>query len=262
VSGHHVEVDGDVVTKRFNFTDVDQPDREWQALHVLAEHAPGLAPEPIRYVPSPPAITMTRLPGVELSGALSTDQLDAMIRAVEAMFRVPAEALPALECTGRTFLQLDRVRELVPETLTHDDPEIMQTHRVARAWLACADTQTVLDGGLPAVLGRGDYNLSNFLWDGEQVRMLDFEYAGWTDRGTELGMLMEHIATRGTPDSDWLRVVAAFELSKPELALMTATRRAEAIFWFGMLLPGRPSESRNPPGTLQLQAKRLLELLS
>ncbi len=262
MSGHDVDVAGDLVTKRFNSTDRDEPDREWRTLRILAEHAPDLAPEPIGYAQSPPRITMTRLPGVELAGGLSPAQLDGMIRAIEAMFAVPAGAVPTIDCTGQPVQQLHRIRALVPETLAHDEPEIVRTHRAAQAWLASGEAQRLLDRAVPSVLGRGDYNLSNFLWDGEKVRMLDFEYAGRADRGTELGLMMEHIATRATPDSDKLQIVAAFELSKPELARMTATRRAEAIFWFALLLPGGPAVSRNPPGTLQLQTKRLLELLS
>jgi len=34
-----------------------------------------------------------------------------------------------------------------------------------------------------------------------------------------------------------------------------------ALFWLLMLLPGGPASTRNPPGTLSLQASRLLTLL-
>src|SRR5262245_36579232 len=125
MSGHDVEVAGDVVTKRFNSADRGEPDREWQALQILAEHAPGLAPEPIRYVQSPPAITMTRLPGAELDGALSPDQLDGVTRAIEAMFAVPAEAIPAADCTGRPFQPGRGMHRFIPQTLAHDEPEIV-----------------------------------------------------------------------------------------------------------------------------------------
>ena len=38
-------------------------------------------------------------------------------------------------------------------------------------------------------------------------------------------------------------------------------RRLAALFWLIMLTPGRSSSNRNPPGTLQHQADRLLTLL-
>jgi hypothetical protein len=38
-------------------------------------------------------------------------------------------------------------------------------------------------------------------------------------------------------------------------------RRLSALFWLMMLLPGSPAHRRNPPGTLERQATRLLFLL-
>lgn len=45
---HEIEFTGDVVAKRFRDTHRGEPEREWQALRLLHEHAPGLAPAPIR----------------------------------------------------------------------------------------------------------------------------------------------------------------------------------------------------------------------
>jgi hypothetical protein len=33
------------------------------------------------------------------------------------------------------------------------------------------------------------------------------------------------------------------------------------MFWLRLLLPGGPAERRNPPGTADIQAQRLLHLL-
>jgi len=38
-------------------------------------------------------------------------------------------------------------------------------------------------------------------------------------------------------------------------------RRLAALFWLLMLRPGSRSSARNPPGTLERQAERLLGLL-
>jgi hypothetical protein len=38
-------------------------------------------------------------------------------------------------------------------------------------------------------------------------------------------------------------------------------RRLAALFWLIVLLPDGPARSRNPPGTLQRQANRVLGLL-
>lgn len=55
--------------------------------------------------------------------------------------------------------------------------------------------------------------------------------------------------------------LARFSLTRPERARLAEYRRLFALFWLLMLLPGGPASTRNPPGTLSLQANRLLALL-
>ncbi len=52
-----------------------------------------------------------------------------------------------------------------------------------------------------------------------------------------------------------------FELTGPELARLREPRRLAALFWLILLRPGGPASGRNPPGTPQRQASRLLALL-
>ena len=69
---HEIRVDAgrDVVVKRFRSWDRGEPTREWTALTLLARHAPGLAPAPLRarLTADAPVIEMSRLPGVPLGG--------------------------------------------------------------------------------------------------------------------------------------------------------------------------------------------------
>jgi hypothetical protein len=67
---HVVELGPGVVVKRFRSWDQDRHGREWRALTLLAEYAPGLAPEPLRAAldADPPVIEMSRLDGVPLAG--------------------------------------------------------------------------------------------------------------------------------------------------------------------------------------------------
>jgi hypothetical protein len=53
---------------------------------------------------------------------------------------------------------------------------------------------------------------------------------------------------RGEPAREWTVKVREY-------------RRLAALFWLVMLLPGSPAHHRNPPGTLERQAARLLLLL-
>ena len=73
---------------------------------------------------------------------------------------------------------------------------------------------------------------------------------------------------RSGPTCRWSRpgldagpFLARFSLTGPQMARLTEYRRLSALFWLLMLLPGGPASTRNPPGTLDLQASRLLTLL-
>jgi hypothetical protein len=81
-STHVLEIADGQVIKRFRSWDRGEHQREWRALNVLAEFAPGLAPVPLSadLDAVPPAITMTRLPGEPLaSQPITARHLDAVI---------------------------------------------------------------------------------------------------------------------------------------------------------------------------------------
>jgi aminoglycoside phosphotransferase (APT) family kinase protein len=262
VSTHDVRLDGDTVVKCFRSADRGEPEREWRALHTLAAHAPGLAPRPLAYTVVPPTVTMSRLPGTELGGAVTADQLTALGAAIDRLFQVPAAAIGSTPAGSDLRQSLDRVRAVLPESVATDsEPVVVRAHQEAISWLSGPDPERLLGLDVPPVLARGDYNLANFLWDGEQIRMLDFEDSGRGDRATELALLIEHISARGTPDRDWLTLLDRFGLTPTERTRMTGSRRLEALFWFALLQPGGGAARRNPPGTLELQAERVLALL-
>jgi hypothetical protein len=53
-----------------------------------------------------------------------------------------------------------------------------------------------------------------------------------------------------------------FDLDPGERQRVTQLRRLFAAFWVMRLLPGGSAYRRNPPGTFEHQASRLLDLLS
>jgi aminoglycoside phosphotransferase (APT) family kinase protein len=105
------------------------------------------------------------------------------------------------------------------------------------------------------VLGHRDPNLANYLWDGHRVRIVDFEDAAVSDPATELAILTEHLSLR---EVDTEAFCARFDVDRRRLY---AARRVWAMFWLRLLLPGGPAARRNPPGTADSQARRLLGLL-
>jgi aminoglycoside phosphotransferase (APT) family kinase protein len=109
------------------------------------------------------------------------------------------------------------------------------------------------DFGKP-VLGHGDANLANYLWDGDRFRVVDFEDGGVSDMEYELGFLLEHLSSRST---DWSPLLDA---CAPDEQRLRSARIISAAHWLLLLLPGQPAAMRNPPSALAQQAQRILSL--
>jgi hypothetical protein len=91
----HVNAGRGVVIKRFRSWDRREPAREWIALLLLAEFAPGLAATPVRadLTADPPVIEMSRLPGAPLGGIpLSAAQADALALALGRLWHAVPRA--------------------------------------------------------------------------------------------------------------------------------------------------------------------------
>jgi aminoglycoside phosphotransferase len=256
-----------VVTKRFVSWARNEPAREWAALRLLADSAPGLAAQPLSadLDGQPPVITMSWLPGSQLGTAVITPaQMNAMASSLEQLWR-PALAgrfpgPPGQASNPVAFTSQVRARLAAGH-------ELGQDHRVRRAGAAAAAwlDSGAIDGDGPAastaVLGQGDSNLANFLWDGRQVRLVDFEDSGPSDRAFELALLVEHISAWSDARLDADTFLALFDLTGAEQARLLHYRRLAALFWLVLLRPGTRASRRNPPGTQGRQADRLLALL-
>ena len=273
-----------VVVKRFVEAHRGEPEREWRALTLLAEHAPGLAPEPVLadLAADPPVIEMSLLPGEPLGGRpLTAEQESALVRALGQLWQsVPVSRVVPLPGEADNEAQLvGIVRQLaVQDQDLGDDPVVRAAHSAGLSWLAWAVGESGrLAGqgsysdpggggragwpGLGAVFGQGDADLANFLWDGDRVRIVDFEDSGLSDRAFELAVLVEHLSAWSDSGLDGDVFLRAFELSAAERSRLADCRRLAAVFWLLRLLPGGDASLRNPPGTLRRQAERLLALL-
>jgi Phosphotransferase enzyme family len=277
---HQVSFDPErqVVVKRFLCAGRGEPAREWRALTLLAEHAPGLAPEPIRadLSASPPVIEMSLLPGEPLGGLpLTQAQESALVRGLGQLWQsVPVGRVCLLPGESGNEAQLVlAVTELAAEHHDLGDDPVVRTARAAGAdWLTWAvDIGALASGdesgdvarspGRQPVFGQGDANLANFLWDGELVRIVDFEDSGLSDRALELAIFVEHISAWSEAGLDGDRFADAFDLSLAERVRLADCRRLAALDWLLLLRPGGGASSRNPPGTLRREAERLLALL-
>jgi aminoglycoside phosphotransferase (APT) family kinase protein len=274
-STHGITVEDGITVKRFRSPVIgderrlygDEPRREWRALTLLARYAPGLAPTPIRadLNADPPLIAMSRVPGEPLGARPVTQaQEDAIAAALDRLHHaIPPSELAALErAPGSPCLLPDRIRDMArargPESL---GPLPRQAYRAALAWLDSGRAQRAASDPGPPVFAQGDPNLANHLWDGNSVHLVDFEASGRGDRAAELADFVEHITVWAHAGIDAGAFLDRFDISPGEREQVTQLRRLFAAFWIMRLLPGGSAYHRNPPGTFERQASRLLDLL-
>ncbi len=251
VHTHEVTVDGAVLTKRYTSWRRGEHRREWTVLRHVHRYAPDLVPRPVAadLDARPPTVTMSVVPGTPLCGALTAEQTDALATAITALWAVPHEGVPAPWADDLGF-----ARRLT------DGPRpgggvAAAAYDAALTWWDGPDPAVLRCPPPVTVLGHRDPNLGNYLWDGTRVRIVDFEDAAVSDPATELAILAEHLSLREV-DAD--AFCARFAVDRRRLR---AARRLWAMFWLRLLLPGGPAARRNPAGTADRQAGRLLRLL-
>ena len=265
---HDLRFDGDRVVKRYRRWDRGEHLREWRGLRLLAEHAPGLAPEPIsaELDADPPVIVMSRLPGVSLgAGPLTPPQVDALATAQQRLQRsVPrAEVVQADPQDGpveiaRVLRGFLAARAKPTESA---DAAVREAYAAAAAfvgsdWVGRAAALAPDD----PVFGICDGNLANYLWDGRSLYVVDLESSGCNDATYDVSDLVEHIATAHGGKLDAENFLYRFDFSTAQRDRIRVYRRAFATYWLLLLLPDGPAHARNPPGTLEAQAARLLSL--
>lgn len=266
---HEVMFGETEVRKRFRSWDDGEAEREWACLNLLANHAPGVAPRPLRREiadDGAPVVVMERLHGTPLGGgSLTPVQTGSLGRALRRLYDVPLDAVAAFGITERRggpstapASILEWLREPYEFSACQDPGLVEEALGSALAWLEDG-------GGLPsphlAALGIADLNPANVIWDGHACRLIDFEDAGLSDPAFELADHVEHLAGRLGQVYDSEALIEAVGLSDDEHERMGLYRPLWSAFWLAMLLPGNGGFRRNPPGTTEAQARHLLAYL-
>jgi Ser/Thr protein kinase RdoA (MazF antagonist) len=254
--------DETVCVKIYRVDDRHRADREWNALQFLSVYQPALVPKAYWFDPDPeyPAVGMAFVPGEPLSHIpITADILDALAWTLHQLYAIDLTAHPypfmrigsVLECLSRIeqwTMQLDSEAER--DLVDHIRP-------LAQSWLQSDDRDTLRRVVRP-VFARGDPNLSNCLWDGSTVRLIDLEYAGWSDIAFELADLVEHINSRSVCDEAWESFVAGFiPLGSADYKRFLAAQRTCALLWLVILWPHRHTRK----STLVSQIERMRFLL-
>ncbi len=266
-STHGLTIGEHEVRKEFVADHEAEAEREWAILTLLAEHAPGLAPRPIRRDDgATPVIVMERLPGEPLAPRpLTATRTEALGASLRRLYDVPVEAVAAAGIGPRRYGAREHVPVLV-EWLGDDhdlgecrDPVLVaEALDAARAYVAAP----ALPEPRLSALGIADLNPANVLVHGRTVRLVDFEDGGLSDPAYELADHVEHLGSRLPGVYDVHALPAAVGLDEEALQRMAAYRPLFAAFWLAMLLPGNGAWRRNPPGTTEEQAEHFMRLVS
>jgi hypothetical protein len=99
-------------------------------------------------------------------------------------------------------------------------------------------------------------------WACSRLRLVDFEDSGRGGRTQELADFVEHITVWAHAGIEAGAFLDRFDLTPAERRQISGLRRLHAAHWLMILLPSGGAHHRNPPGTLQRQATRTLELLA
>ncbi len=219
--------------------------REWWALEFLARKRAGLAPQPEAVVHTDDATTVVVMEFVEgepiAPATAPLDDFEDIAECLSALYAIPREQTkddPGL-AMGSPEKIVARVRNQWPG-LEHDPRDELQrrAHELWRIWLSGEDADIVLEPK-PLVFCRGDGNLRNWMRANGQLRLIDFEYSGWTTRDFDLADTIEHVSGRDVGETPWEALLAGLALDSAERARIAAGRRTYAIFWLMKLWPPR-----------------------
>jgi thiamine kinase-like enzyme len=138
---------------------------------------------------------------------------------------------------------------------------VTEALRRTDAWLRQPALEAMLERPTRPVFGTGDGNLANFLWDGTEVRLVDFEYSGRSDRPYELAELTEHISVQTANGPGMEDVLDRFDLDSAEADKLKNCRRLLAAFWLLRIMGDDRGDPQIRAKVLAGQATRLLTLL-
>lgn len=258
-----VVIDGErCCLKVFHSWARDEPEREWLLLNALS--GSGVSPEPVWRAPAGvrPAVATTWLDGSGLGGraTLNEVELDHIAAAHAALHSVapPATNYVAINA-GRTVIE--RITQWWPQLGTMatelDLPDDVQRY-LSGAPLAAETAATSVVGSQRQCMMRGDTNLANYLSDGTEIRMIDFEDGGIGDPCFEMADMIEHYANRSVAGHVWDELVTRAGVNGDDLRV---ARAVVAEFWLALTIRrSHGGLTMRPPLTPSEQMQHLAAL--
>ena len=211
--------------------------REWESLLHLRGNGIDYVPTPYQFttVDGTAVLVMELVRGSHLGHRyLSQDQLEILACRVKRLHVLPFEGRPE---NARVFLAPERVNGLIG-SMKEVPVQDQSTAKCQELWhtLSRGPELGLLRQTSELVFSRMDTSLANLMWDGVTIRVVDLEYGGWTERVFDLAEQVEHVQSRGTPDSAWDWYLQQFSLKPEERIRLRGTQRLLAFdcarrFW-------------------------------
>jgi Ser/Thr protein kinase RdoA (MazF antagonist) len=241
---------GPVCVKVYRVDDRRRAEREWLSLAFLSGHHVRSAPLPLWADPDPgqPAIGMTFLPGRPFP---ETGDRQEPLRALAAVQRQYAELqlpgdLAALERIDSASHYVRRITRIwAPVISSHPrDALTRDLLQILSEWEDSGDA-AVLAEPARRIFSRGDSNLLNWLWDGTSIRVVDYEFAGYSDLAFDCADLTEHISSReaGIDDQAWAEILIPAGLDGHDQRRFEAAQRTCALRWLAVLWKQRDTRT-------------------
>lgn len=249
-----------LVVKVFARDLYEEPAREWEALVALA--GSGLAPEPVHYGAGSAAtvVVMTRVTGVSLSAGELGERHAVLLGGAHR--RVHAMSPSARRPLSHSWVRA--AAEALRSSAAARGPDgasaiFAASWAAARDWVIRVDVDAILSSH-ETCFSRGDPNLTNYLWSGDRVALIDWENSGTTDPVLELADFAEHASTRVMADAFWDALADATGLGTSDRGRISSARRLMTCFWL-VLVASRQRQGRPTTVTLDEQAERTLSVL-
>ncbi|WP_410646403.1 aminoglycoside phosphotransferase family protein [Amycolatopsis sp. cmx-4-54] len=227
-----------ICIKLYKKTDRQRVEREWHGL----THAVSLGSTPtplwLDEDPDQPALGMTLLPGAPILDVLDpSSAITALAETTRALQSLPLnEPLASLERVDSISHYIARLTDVWPGQLADaaDEPQTPDMLALLRRWETSGDAE-LLARPATRVYSRGDANMLNWLHDGGNTYVVDFEFSGYSDVAVDAADHIEHISARAIPDDVWSSAEAELGITPDIRTRFAAAQRTIALRWLAVL---------------------------
>lgn len=239
------------------YRDADRAIKEVNALSFMHASKMGLCPIPLQFSNQCfPILVMSYIEGDSFGEIDITDiHLRKLSSALKSLYELETDGTTwAVNCNSRRMY--NRVVEQIQNVTPGGSPSLKLAHRLISIWLESVNQNLFNEN--KCHFSHGDPNLHNLVWAEGDCKMIDFEYAGWSEKLFDLADLLEHPQSRKVNDYLWDEFMEGFSLTKEERITFKSYRTLVSIFWLMKFWPSdNDTEINRVPDLFMSQLNRV-----